>query len=95
MAAEKKRLIPSATRDLKVPLREPIFVLRGQDAYTLTTIRAYIQVCVNAGNESQARAAEDALREIENWQSANHTKVKAPDSPPTEEPVGVPPAEDE
>lgn len=65
---------------------EPVFILRGKDAFTLGTLVQYTVMCRREHLNKQEKEVNKAVREIREWQSANKDKVKLPDH--EHQPVG-------
>lgn len=59
---------------------EPVFVLRAQDAISLSAIAAYMHsAALVIDSEEQYEELESIYKRFREWQSKNQDKVKLPD----------------
>ena len=70
---------------LDIPEDEPIFILRAQDQFSVSTLADYLNNVVNGTDNSHNTVGEwfNNMRQTGskflNWQRANEDKVKVPD----------------
>jgi hypothetical protein len=51
-----------------VPKDEPVFVLRGQDAHALDTLRFYLNTCIMMGaSADHLTFVKESISKIESW----------------------------
>lgn len=63
-----------------IPENEPVFILRGQDKATPTTIHDYSVNARHFGSSSEhCQHAKGAANQIASWQDANPDNVKIAD----------------
>lgn len=66
---------------LTFPADEPLFLLRGQDAYAPVAVGTYLDELERCGQDDpeHVRAGREANRRMAEWQRANPNRVKLPD----------------
>jgi hypothetical protein len=66
-----------------IPLSEPVFLIRAQDALACPAISAYYQLCVKKGAaQEHLSGVEQAYNAFADWQEAHADQVKTPDTRP-------------
>ena len=63
----------------KIPVEEPVFLLRAQDVHAPSTLRYYAEKVKESGNEEMAEELFRHAREMIVWQKS--VRVKLPDKP--------------
>lgn len=63
----------------KIPENEPVFLLRGQDAFAPTVARLWAKMAEEAGLHEMARIVYAGADEMDEWQRT--VKSKLPDLP--------------
>lgn len=63
----------------RIPEDEPVFLLRGQDAFAPTVVRAWAKMAEEAGLHEIAKMVYNGADEMDEWQRT--MKSKLPDLP--------------
>ena len=69
-----KRIIDTAG---KIPLDEPVFLLRAQDVHAPSTLRFYAKLLEEAGDKGMAEELRNHARQMVVWQKS--VRVHNPD----------------
>ena len=70
---------PHVQEVMKIPSREPIFVLRSQDVFAPETVDYWLQVSRVTAGPDKFQSAAQRYKEMLEWQNTEPTRAKIPD----------------